>query len=168
MSNDLEIYGSKVLRKKSEEITVFNDELVAFGKQLRDLMYEYEGVGLAAPQVGRNIRIVAVDIPKTENEAVILVNPQVIAASEEIQTDSEGCLSIPEIRAVVKRPQTITVKAQNTAGEPILLENVSGFFARAILHEIDHLDGILFIDKIDPLKRNLIAGKLKRIAKEHR
>lgn len=168
MSENIVIYGSKTLRKKSEEIKIFDDELVKFGERLSELMYENDGAGLAAPQIGKNIRIVAVDVPNTEKKSVVLVNPQIIYESEELQSNSEGCLSIPDVRAIVKRPMTISVKAFSTKGEPITLENVSGFFARAIQHEIDHLDGILFVDKIDPLKKTLISGKLKKIAKEHR
>jgi peptide deformylase len=77
-------------------------------------------------------------------------------------------LSIPDIRATVSRPMSVTVEAVSEKGEPVVFENVSGFFARAIQHEIDHMDGILFVDKIDPLKKTLIAGKLKKIAKEHK
>ena len=167
-ASNLEIYGSKILRKRSEEITVFDDELVKFGEKLRDLMFEYEGAGLAAPQIGKNLRIAVVEIPDTEKEALIFVNPEIVAKSEELQTDSEGCLSIPDVRAIVKRHQTISMKAFTTKGEEIFLENISGFFARAIQHEIDHLDGVLFTDKVDPLKKALISGKLKKIAKEHR
>ncbi len=168
MYDNLVIYGAKTLRQKSEEIKVFDDDLIKFGETLRNLMYEHEGAGLAAPQIGRNIRIAVVDVPESDKESVILVNPEIVFKSEEEQTDSEGCLSIPSIRAVVKRPMTISVKAFSTNGEPMFLENVSGFFARTIQHEIDHLDGILFIDKIDPLKKTLISGKLKKIAKENR
>ena len=165
---ELEIYGSKVLRKRSEEITIFDEELVKFGETLRDLMFEHEGAGLAAPQIGKNIRIAVVEIPNTEREALIFVNPEIIYKSDEMQSDSEGCLSIPDIRAVVKRPMTISLKALTTSGKPMLIENISGFLARAIMHEIDHLDGVLFVDIIDPLKKTLIAGKLKKIAKENR
>jgi len=168
MSENLEIYGSKILRKKSDNVEVFDKELVEYCETLRNLMYKYDGAGLAAPQMGRNIRVAVVDVPNTDKETIILINPEVVWQSEEEQTDSEGCLSIPDIRANVKRPMTINLKNFSPDGKPTLLENVSGFLARAILHEIDHLDGILFIDKIDPLKKTLISGKLKKIAKEHR
>jgi len=169
MPENLEIYGSKILRNKSKKITSFDDKLIEFSEKLSRLMFEHEGAGLAAPQIGENIRIVAVEIPNTtEKESLILVNPEIVFQSEELQTDTEGCLSIPDIRAIVKRPMTISVKAFSANGKPIFLENVSGFFARAIQHEIDHLDGILFIDKIDPLKKTLISGKLKKIAKENK
>ncbi|MCL1946045.1 MAG: peptide deformylase [Chitinivibrionia bacterium] len=170
MSEDLQIYGSKLLRKKCEEVTVFDDELVKFTERLRELMYELDGVGLAAIQIGKALRIAAVDVPdkEKEKEAVILINPKIVWKSQEMQIDSEGCLSIPEIRATVSRPMSVTVEAVSEKGEPVVFENVSGFFARAIQHEIDHMDGILFVDKIDPLKKTLIAGKLKKIAKEHK
>jgi peptide deformylase len=168
MSDELEIYGSKLLRQKSPEVKTFDDELISFGEKLTELMYEYDGVGLAAPQVGKLIRVAAVDIPNTEKESLVMVNPEITWTSEEKQIDNEGCLSIPDIRAHVSRPLSISLSAFTTSGEPILLENVTGFFARAIQHEIDHLDGILFVDKIDPLKKTMISGKLKKIAKEHK
>ena len=170
MSQDLKIYGSKLLRKKCKEVTVFDDELVKFTEKLRELMYELDGVGLAAVQIGKALRIAAVDVPNTntEKESVILINPKIVWKSQDTQTDNEGCLSIPDIRASVTRPMSVTVEAVSEKGEPLLFENVSGFFARAIQHEIDHMDGILFVDKIDPIKKTLIAGKLKKIAKEHK
>jgi peptide deformylase len=168
MSENLEIYGSKVLRQISKEITSFDDTLVKFGEDLKNFMYEYDGVGLAAVQIGNPIRIIAVDIPDTDKEAIILVNPKITWASVDTQVDNEGCLSIPDVRAKVTRAQSISVSAFSTTAEPISLEKVSGFFARAIQHEIDHLDGVLFTDKIDPLKKTLILSKLKKIAKEHK
>lgn len=168
MSDNLEIYGSKTLRKISVEVNNFDKELVDFGKELSDLMYENDGIGLAAPQIGKLIRVVAVDVPNTEKESVVLVNPKIIWASPEFKNDSEGCLSIPDIRANVERPASISVSAFSTTGEQILFEKITGIFARAIQHEIDHLNGILFVDKIDPLKKTLISGKLKKIAKEYK
>jgi len=167
-TSDLEIYGSKILRENCREVSVFDDELVNFTDRLRELMYEFDGVGLAAVQVGVPLRIAAIDIPNTEKESLILVNPQIVWQCDETQTDSEGCLSIPDIRANVVRAMTINVKGFSEKGEPIFLEKVSGFLARIIQHEIDHMDGILFTDKIDPIKKTFIAGKLKKIAKEHK
>ncbi|MDR0304165.1 MAG: peptide deformylase [Chitinispirillales bacterium] len=168
MADKLEIYGSKTLRQKSKEVNSFDETLIEFGNKLRKLMYEYDGVGIAAPQIGKLIRVIAVDIPNTEKESVVLVNPKIIWTSQETQTDSEGCLSIPDIRAAVNRPLSISVSAFSTNGEQISLEKISGFFARIIQHEMDHLDGILFTDKIDPLKRALLLSKLKKIAKERK
>jgi len=168
MAETLEIYGSKLLRKICEEVTIFDDELVKFTSRLRDLMYEFDGVGLAAVQIGKPLRVAVVDIPNTEKESVILINPEIIWKSDEMQSDSEGCLSIPDIHANVIRPLTITVKAVTEKGAPLIFEKISGFFARVIQHEIDHMNGVLFVDKIDPIKKTLIAGKLKKIAKEHK
>jgi peptide deformylase len=168
MADKLEMYGSKILRQKSLEVKFFNDELVIFGEKLVRLMYEYEGVGLAAVQIGKPIRVVAVDVPNSDKESIVLVNPKIIWASEETQSDSEGCLSVPDIRASVNRPLTISISAFSPTGESILLEKVSGAFARAIQHEIDHTNGILFVDRIDPLKKTLLLGKLKKLAKKHK
>jgi peptide deformylase len=131
-------------------------------------MYEYDGVGLAAVQIGRPIRMAAIYVPNSDKESLVLVNPRIVWMSEETQSDSEGCLSVPEIRASVNRPLTISVSAVSPAGEPILLEKVSGSFARTIQHEMDHMDGVLFVDKIDPLKKTLLFGKLKKLAKKHK
>jgi len=168
MADQLELYGSKILRQKSQEVKLFNDELVMFGEKLVRLMYEFDGVGLAAVQIGRPIRMAAIYVPNSDSESLVLVNPRIIWMSEETQSDSEGCLSVPEIRAPVNRSMSISVSAVSPAGEPILLEKISGAFARTILHEMDHMDGILFVDKIDPLKKTLLFGKLKKLAKKHK
>lgn len=165
---DLEIYGSKILRENCREALIFNDDLVNFTDKLRKLMYELDGVGLAAVQMGVPLRIAAIDIPDTEKESIILVNPEIVWQCGETQTDSEGCLSIPDVRANVTRSMTISVKGFSEKGEPIFLEKISGFFARVIQHEIDHMNGVLFTDKIDPVKKTFIAGKLKKIAKERK
>ncbi|MCL2844597.1 MAG: peptide deformylase [Chitinivibrionia bacterium] len=166
--DDLEIYGSKLLRETCKEVSVFDDELVNFTNKLRELMYEFDGVGLAAVQVGVPLRIAVIDIPDTEKEAIILINPEIVWSDDETQTDSEGCLSIPDVRANVARSMNISVKAVSPNGEPIFLDKISGFFARVIQHEIDHLNGVLFTDRIDPVKKTFIAGKLKKIAKERK
>ena len=164
----LEFYGSKTLRETCRDVEVFDDKLADFANKLRDLMYEFDGVGLAAIQVGVPLRIAVIDIPNTEKESIILVNPEIVWRDDETQSDNEGCLSIPDVRASVVRQMRISVKALSPKGEPIFLDKISGFYARIVQHEIDHLNGVLFTDRIDPLKKTLIAGKLKKIAKEHK
>lgn len=161
-------YGDPVLRKKAVPISDFNREFEELCEQLTDWMYEYDGVGLAAPQVGISQRFVVVDVSKEGDKPIVLVNPEITWKSEEKVTDSEGCLSIPNIRGNVERYASISVKAFSPSGEEFQLERIDGLFARAIQHEIDHLDGILFVDKIPPVKKQLIAGKLKKIAKQNR
>lgn len=137
--------GDEVLRLKAKEVTEFGAGLGALIDDMFDTMFKADGVGLAAPQVGivRRICVVSVDGGITKYE---LVNP-VILKSSGIQKGAEGCLSCPGRSGIVERPKKITVQAQDRNGE-IKLYKVSGFTAVAFCHEIDHLDGVLFIDKV--------------------
>ncbi|WP_101772661.1 peptide deformylase [Peptostreptococcus faecalis] len=135
--------GDSTLNKKSKEVVDFNERLHLLLDDMADTMYESEGVGLAAPQVGMLRRAVVVDI----GEGLIeLINP-VIVDSNGTQTDVEGCLSVEEFVGEVTRPNYVKVKAQDRYGKPIEVEG-EGFLARAFCHEIDHLDGILFVEKV--------------------
>jgi peptide deformylase len=165
---DIRIYGDPVLRKKAEPVTVFDDELRAFAEQMIVDMIENDGVGLAAPQVGRSIRMAVVDVTAGEKEPFVLINPVITWSSEETEEDEEGCLSIPDIRVKVERPNQVTVTALDASGKEYVIEQAEGFFARALQHEIDHLDGIMFVDRIQPVYRRLLDGKLKKLAKIHR
>lgn len=147
-----------ILRKKSTKVTEINDEIKKVIKNLKDTVVEErdpEGAGLAAPQIGVSKQICVVrkfefDPENPEEEKVtdhILINPKIIKASKEKEIGIEGCLSVPDIYGHVERPKKIKMTALDEAGEEIQI-NASGFFARAIQHEIDHLNGILFIDKV--------------------
>jgi peptide deformylase len=161
-------YGDPILRKRAEEVKDISDELKGFMDRLVVDMVENDGVGLAAPQVGRSVRIVVVDITIGEQEPIVLVNPEIIWSSEETEDDEEGCLSVPDIRLKVNRPVSVTVKARDRNGAEITIERADGFYARALQHEIDHLNGILFVDRVAPIYRQLISGKLKKLAKLNR
>lgn len=132
-----------VLREVAKEVTKFNSNLKKLLKDMAETMYDAEGVGLAAPQIGISKRVIVVDVGD-ENGLVEMVNP-VIAEQEGEQLGPEGCLSIPNLNGEVRRSERIVVKGQNSDGEPITV-NASGYFARAFQHEIDHLNGILFTD----------------------
>lgn len=132
-----------VLREVAKEVTKFNPNLKKLLKDMAETMYDAEGVGLAAPQVGISKRVIVVDV-RDENGLVEMVNPVIVEQSGE-QVGPEGCLSIPNLNGEVKRADRIVVAGQNSDGEPITIE-ASGFFARAFQHEIDHLNGILFTD----------------------
>ena len=135
--------GDEVLRKTCRTQMTFDEKLWSLLDDMRDTMYKADGVGLAAPQVGILRRICVVDI----GEGLIeLINP-VITEKSGSQVGSEGCLSVPDRFEEVKRPNKVTVKAQNRNGENIEIK-AEGFLARAFCHEIDHLDGILYIDRI--------------------
>lgn len=133
---------SDVLRARAKEVKKFNEGLARLLDNMKDTLYAENGVGLAAPQIGVSKRVIVVDAADNYME---LINPMILEMSGE-QTGSEGCLSVPGIVGIVKRAEDIIVKAYNRQGKEITVEG-SGLLARALQHEIDHLDGILFIDK---------------------
>ncbi len=142
-----------LLRKKSKEITVFDDKLKELAADLIDTVKFKNGVGLAAPQIGVLKRIVTVD--KGERDFIILVNPVILKESTETCVLDEGCLSVENKIGPVKRPKRIIVKAQDLEGNTFTFK-ASKMFARICMHEFDHLDGILFIDKLEPEKNKEI------------
>ncbi|MHC6179558.1 peptide deformylase [Clostridium sp. JNZ X4-2] len=136
-------YGDDILRKKSRKVDVINDRIITLLKDMEETLYAEDGIGLAAPQVGVLKRVIVVDI----GEGIFkLVNPEIIY-TEGSYTDREGCLSIPGTQGEVKRPRKVKVKAINEKGEEVIIE-AEDLLARAFCHEIDHLNGILFVDKI--------------------
>ena len=159
-------FPEPVLRKKAKKVTTFDDELIQLAQDMGETMYAAPGVGLAANQIGVLLQIVVVDISESEEEKKIisLINP-VISEGEGYVTDEEGCLSVIECTANVERFKKIKVNAQDLEGKPIEFE-ARDRFARIIQHEVDHLHGKLFIDRISPLKRNLYKKKLKKILQE--
>lgn len=135
--------GDNVLRKKSKKVDVINDRILTLINDMFETMYEAEGVGLAAPQVGILKRIVVID---TGDNPITLINPKITYTEGKV-IDSEGCLSIPGEQGNVERPAKVTVKALNEKGEQIEITG-EDLLARAICHELDHLDGILYVDKL--------------------
>ncbi len=164
--SELCIYGNPTLRLKAEPITEFDANLQKFAEHLVDMMYKYDGIGLASPQIGKSVRAIAVDISEAGDNPLVLINPEITWSSEEIESDNEGCLSVPAIRGNVERPISVTVKAFDVDGNEVLFEKTEGLFARVLQHEMDHLDGIMFVDKVSPVKKRLIASKLKKMARE--
>lgn len=163
------IYGNETLRKKSEAIEKITPELVQLANDMLETMYEAPGVGLAAPQIGKNIRLVVIDISIPDEEdpnPYIMFNPEWGKEddSEEVVRE-EGCLSVPDIFCNVKRPGKIWVRYTDENGEKKELRHIEGLFCRCIQHEIEHLDGHLFVDKISTSDRSLIQSKLKKMAK---
>ncbi|MFP3948524.1 MAG: peptide deformylase [Gemmatimonadota bacterium] len=164
---DIELLGSEALRLPGEEITAFDEELAALVEDMFETMYHAEGIGLAAPQIGVALRVFVVDIPGEETEEggegfrAALVNPEIAALSEETEKAPEGCLSIPGLEGVVERPASVVMKGLDPAGEPIRVE-ATGLVARALQHELDHLDGILFLDRLGPLKRKMLLKKWRK------
>ncbi len=140
---NIRVEGDEILRKRSREISEINDRVLTLIQDMKDTMYHAEGVGLAAPQIGILKRIVVIDVG---NGPIVLINPEIVNVQGS-QIDLEGCLSVPGVQGKVERPQKVTVKALNEKGEMFELEG-EGLLARAFCHEIDHLNGTLFIDKV--------------------
>jgi peptide deformylase len=164
------IYGEKILRKRSVEVAEVTRDLAALAQNMLETMYKAPGIGLAAPQVGKSIRLIVVDVKNYEEDEkapIVFFNPEIIDSSGEV-IDEEGCLSFPGLRVRVKRPEFISVKALDLAGKEFTLNNAGGLLSRCIQHEMDHLDGILFVDRISKADKLLLAAKLKKLAKEKR
>jgi peptide deformylase len=159
-------YGDPVLEKPGATIKKFDSELEQLAEDMFASMYAAQGVGLAAPQIGKSIRMTVIDVSNGKNpEAkIVLINPEIIHAEGEVR-EEEGCLSIPGFRGYVVRPQFVTVKAQNLKGEPFEIRG-ENLLARAFCHEIDHLNGVLFLQHLSMLKRDLIRRKIKKLRKE--
>ena len=158
-------FGDPVLEKPAEPVTFFDGELKKLIEDMFESMYAAHGVGLAAPQIGISKRLAVIDITFKEdpNAKLVLVNPEVIH-SEGHHTQNEGCLSIPEFREPVKRPRTVTVRAQDANGN-FFEKTGEELLARAFLHETDHLDGKLYIQHLSALKRDMIKRKIRKLIK---
>ena len=163
---DVVKYGDPVLEKPGATITKFDAALEELAEDMFATMYAAQGVGLAAPQIGKSIRMAVVDVTggKNPEAKIVLVNPQITHAEGE-KREEEGCLSIPGFRGYVVRPQFVTVKAQNAKGETFEIRG-EDLLARAFCHEIDHLNGILFLAHLGMLKRDLIRRKIKKLRKQ--
>jgi peptide deformylase len=158
-------YGAPELRKAGQRVDIFNGELEKIARNMIETMYSAPGIGLAANQVGVTIQMTTIDLSVGEDQRqlIIVCNPE-IAAAEGEQKGEEGCLSIPDITDSISRPQRLVVKGQDVHGEEVRYE-AEGLLARCFCHEMDHLNGILFIDHLSPLKRNIIRGKIKKLAR---
>jgi peptide deformylase len=166
MTHSIVLYGEPVLETKAAEVTDFDTpELHQLIDDMFESMYAAKGVGLAAPQIGIGKRIAVIDLSVAEDPAqkIVLINPEVIR-KEEFQTGEEGCLSLPGFREQVTRPKSVTVRAQDIKG--VWFEQ-SGeeLLARAFCHEIDHLNGRLYISHVSALKRDLIRRKVRKLVK---
>jgi len=160
----LQIYGSKVLRKKGSTVDEFDDELVLFIDRMVETMIIEEGVGLAAPQVGVSRQIAVVNPePGNEKTLIKMVNPVIVSSSDDTESFEEGCLSVPGVRGNVIRPAAIEVHYQDEAGEKRELR-ADGLLARIIQHEVDHLNGVLFIERLSIAKKMLIKPKLRSLS----
>jgi peptide deformylase len=181
MSLEIVHYNDPVLRKKGEKITAFDKALASFAEQMIVAMHEAHGIGLAAQQVGRAVQLCVIDLREAEADfdwkldgaatplelfmPMVIANPKVTVAKKAPTLSSEeGCLSFPDIRAEVERSMELTVKFHDAAGLAHVLE-CTGLFARCVLHEVDHLNGVLFIDRMTKEAREPIQEAVKELAK---
>lgn len=158
-------YPDPVLAKKGEPITVFDDALRQLVEEMFESMYAAQGIGLAAPQIGisKQLTVIDVSFKKDPKDKLVLINPKVIKTQGK-QFEEEGCLSLPDIREKVHRAELVAVRAQNEHGEWFEVEG-DELLARALLHEIDHLNGVLFIDHLSRLKRELVLRRIRKMQK---
>ncbi|MYB06531.1 MAG: peptide deformylase [Gemmatimonadetes bacterium] len=160
---DIEVLGARILREEAAPVEAVDDDVRRLARDMFDTMYHAEGIGLAGPQVGVSRRILVVDVKNDDESRHVhaLVNPVVVEVSREQDKASEGCLSIPGLEENVTRPVRVTVEALSLDGDPVRIE-ADGLLARALQHEVDHLDGVLFIDRLSPLKRGILLRKWRR------
>jgi peptide deformylase len=158
-------YGDPVLETPGKRVEKFDDDLQKLVADMFESMYAAAGVGLAAPQIGVGLRLTVVDVSngKIPEAKLVLANPEIIYAEGQ-QREEEGCLSLPGFRGYVERPQYVTVRAQDATGTSFERRG-EGLLARAFCHEIDHLNGILFITHLSMLKRDLIKRKIRKLKK---
>ena len=162
----IRIYGDEVLRDDCEDVEDFNEELEGFVAKMVETRFVEEGVGLAAPQVGASRRIAVVNPdPYNPGTLLTLVNPRILICSDETDCIEEGCLSVPGVRGKVERPIVIEIEYQDIRGEKHGAR-VDGLVSRIIQHEIDHLDGVLFVDRLSFGRKTLVRGKLKDLSRQ--
>jgi len=159
----IRIYPDPVLRVRCPRIETFDKDLEKLADDMVETMHAAPGIGLAAPQVGIELCLAVLDVSVGEekDDVHILINPEILD-QEGRDTDEEGCLSIPGVTEKVSRPAAIKVKAQDLSGEPFEVE-ADGLFARAICHEVDHLNGVLFVDRLVGLRKERVKRQLRRL-----
>jgi peptide deformylase len=157
MALEIRMFGDPVLKTRAAPVESFDGSLAHLAEEMLLTMRDYEGVGLAANQVGRLKRIL---VAAVEDERFVLVNPVIEEAADATEHALEGCLSIPEVQVEVERPAAVTIAAQDTSGAPLRIE-ASGLLARIFQHEIDHLDGVLILDRTDRESRKVAMRELR-------
>ena len=158
-------FPDEKLRTKAQPVTEVNDEIRTIISNMFETMYAENGVGLAATQVDIHQRIVVIDVSENKEHPYVLINPEIVRKSDDTLINEEGCLSVPEYYADVERYTSVVVTALDRTGQAITIEN-DEFLAIALQHEIDHLQGKLFIDYLKPLKRQMITRKMQKLKRE--
>lgn len=162
---EIRLLGDPVLRRVADPVGELTDEVRALAADMLETMYEAEGVGLAAPQIGISLRIIVVDTHKEGEEPFALIDPAVVETCAETDKGEEGCLSIPGLAELVERPVRAVVEGTSLEGERLRIE-ADGLLARVLQHEVDHLNGVLFIDHLSPLKRSMLLKKWQKTRPE--
>jgi len=175
VNHEIRIFGDPVLRTKATPVAVVDDGVQALGREMITIMHQSEGVGLAAQQIGETKAICVIDVPEeydTDDQGnrinpdipmpLVLINPVISAPSKKEISREEGCLSFPDVRGNISRPANIHVSFVNEQGEKVELD-VKDFTARVIQHEVDHLNGVLFIDRMSAAKRLMLKQRLRNI-----
>lgn len=164
------IHPDPRLKKVCDSVCEIDDGVRELARDMLDTMYHAPGIGLAAPQIGVNARLIVMDCARREDEAatpqpIVMVNPEIAWVSEELREHEEGCLSIPEIYAPVTRPEAVTARWTDLDGE-MCEATMRGMWATCVQHEIDHLNGKLFIDYLGPMRRQMITSRMKKLKRE--
>ncbi len=159
-------YPDPVLKKKAVPVTIINDATRELVRDMAETMYDAQGVGLAAPQIGVSQRVIVIDVSQRDErpELIVCINPVIIHAEGE-SYEEEGCLSVPKYSANVHRHERVVVKSLNLEGEEVV-HRAEGLLAIAFQHEIDHLDGVLFVDHLSALKKEMFKKKYRRMTEE--
>ena len=163
----LVILPDPVLRQVSKPVERVDDQLGKLADDMLETMYDAPGIGLAAIQIGEPLRMLVIDLSKDDepNEPHVFINPEIVARMDDINVHEEGCLSIPDYYAEVERPAGVTVTYLDRDGTPRTME-ADGLMATCLQHEIDHLNGVLFIDHISRLKREMVVRRFKKLARD--
>lgn len=158
-------YPAEILAKRALPVTSFDENLKTLAADMAETMYKAPGVGLAAPQIGLSLRLVVIDISDEKNQLLTLVNPTVVALTDEMIEGEEGCLSLPDLTEKIRRSAKVHVSALDLEGKPLEFD-CEGLLAVCVQHEVDHLDGHVFIDHLSLLKRSRAIAKLAKLRKE--
>jgi peptide deformylase len=164
MLREIVMLGHPALRAPAKPVDAFDDELRGLVQDMFETMYHAEGIGLAANQVGVLRQVLVVDVQDEQDPPagrMAIINPRIVAVTDELERATEGCLSIPGVDEVVERPRGVRVEGFDPDGKPVAVE-AEALLGRALQHEVDHLQGILFIDRLSPLKRRLLVQKWKK------
>jgi peptide deformylase len=168
MATKIITYGNPILRMKAEEVAEVTEEIREIVKEMQEALAADTGVGLAAPQIGISKRIIIVDLTKAkESRKITLINPKITFKSVDLEDYEEGCLSVPGVWGNVSRPDKIRVKGKLLNGQTVVI-NAEGYFARVLQHEMDHLDGKLFIDHLSAADLELNRDKIDAIVEKNR